>query len=63
LKTDKQVGFKEEAGKSAIKNHQSTIASKNPSSSNKTRTADTSTCSGSREVSLSSLDNTALDLP
>jgi len=37
--------------------------SKNPSSSNRTRTADTSTCTGSPAASTSSSDNTAQDQP
>ena len=39
------------------------LFSRNPSSSNKTRTADTSTCIGSRATSSSSSDNIVPDLP
>ena len=46
-------------------NQQSKVknVSKSPSSSNKTRTAGTSTCIGSRATSPNNLDNTAKDPP
>jgi hypothetical protein len=44
-------------------NNQQLLFNKNPSSSNKTRTVDTSTCTGSRAISPSNSDSTAPDQP
>lgn len=56
-----ETGNFKDGFQSAIKNHQSTIFNKNPSNSNKTHTAGTSTCSGSRVISSNSWDNTGPD--